>query len=153
MDLDLDVVRNKVATIERCIRRIDEEYQSQPENLKNYTKQDAIILNVQRACEAAIDLAMHLCSKNKLGIPQDSRGGFELLAENLIITNELAKTLKGMVGFRNVAVHDYKSLNLAILQVIIEKHLDELLEFGEVLLKSQLDKPVITFPASINHWQ
>ena len=46
-----DVVFNKVAIIERCIRRIQEEYQGNFLNLENYTKQDSIILNIQRSCD------------------------------------------------------------------------------------------------------
>lgn len=137
MGLDLDVVRNKIGIIERCIGRIDEEYEGNPEHLRNHTRQDAIILNLQRACEATIDLAMHICAKKKLGVPQDSATTFEFLSENEIISRQLARTLKGMVGFRNVAVHDYQSLNLNILQSIIENHLDELVEFGSVILKSE----------------
>jgi len=139
MGIDLDVVRNKLATIERCIGRIDEEYKGSPATLKNYTKQDAIVLNLQRACEAAIDIAMHCCAKNKLGVPQESRNAFEFLSEKGIIPASLSQTLKGMVGFRNIAVHDYKSINLDILQAIIEKHLDELVEFGRLILKAELD--------------
>ncbi|MDV2887450.1 hypothetical protein RYX45_19920, partial [Alkalihalophilus pseudofirmus] len=48
---------NKINIIERCIRRIHEEYENNPEHLKNFTKQDSIVLNLQRACEASIDLA------------------------------------------------------------------------------------------------
>lgn len=43
-----DVIINKITVIERCIKRINEEYANDPENLKNYTKQDSIILNIQR---------------------------------------------------------------------------------------------------------
>jgi len=138
MALDLNVVRNKIGIIERCIERVDEEYQSKPENLRNYTKQDAIILNIQRACEAAIDLSMHLCAKMKLGIPQDSASSFGFLASNGNIPVELAKTLKGMVGFRNVAIHDYQSLNFDIFQNVVENNLNDLLEFGELILKLAL---------------
>ena len=53
-----DVILNKTTTIERCIKRIHEVYEGNPENLTDYTKQDSIILNIQRACEASIDLAM-----------------------------------------------------------------------------------------------
>jgi len=54
-----DVIVNKAASIERCLRRIQEEYARDVQNLvANQTKQDAIILNLQRACETAIDLAM-----------------------------------------------------------------------------------------------
>jgi len=38
-----DIIFNKIATIERCISRIRDEYQDDPENLNKYTKQDAII--------------------------------------------------------------------------------------------------------------
>jgi len=55
-----DVIYNKCAIIERCLARIREEYAGNPENLQNYTKQDSIILNIQRACEACIDLAKNL---------------------------------------------------------------------------------------------
>ena len=54
---------NKTSVIERCIKRIEEVYENNPEHLKNYTKQDSIILNIQRASEAAIDLAMYIVSE------------------------------------------------------------------------------------------
>jgi len=52
-----DVVLNKIATIERCVNRVKEVYDGNSENLQDITKQDSIILNIQRACEASIDLA------------------------------------------------------------------------------------------------
>lgn len=79
-------------------------------NLQNQTKQDSIILNLQRACEAAIDLAMHIVSENNLGIPQNSRDAFELLLQNHMISHDLAVKLKAMVGFRNIAIHDYQAV-------------------------------------------
>lgn len=55
-----DVILNKISVIERCINRINEEYDNNPENLRNYTKQDSIILNIERACRASIDLAIYM---------------------------------------------------------------------------------------------
>ena len=44
-----DVILNKAASIERCLRRIEEEYAGAEQNLiENQTKQDAIVLNLQR---------------------------------------------------------------------------------------------------------
>ena len=140
MALDLDVIRNKKATIERCINRMDEEFEGKFENLANYTKQDAIILNLQRACEATIDLAMHVCAKTKLGIPQKSSDAFLFLKEKGIISKELYSTLSGMVGFRNIAVHDYQALNIDILYAILEKHLDELIDFSNIILEIALSQ-------------
>ena len=124
---------NKAAMIERCVARVREEYDGDAANLlANQTKQDAIILNIQRACEAAIDLAMHRVRVHRLGIPQDSRDAFELLARAGQLDRGLAETMKRMVGFRNIAVHDYQALSLVIVQAIIERHLDDFREFATI---------------------
>ncbi|MFZ7101389.1 MAG: hypothetical protein ACOWWO_01855 [Peptococcaceae bacterium] len=52
--MDKDIIINKSRIIERCMARIFEEYDNNSENLQNYTKQDAIILNIQRSCEACL---------------------------------------------------------------------------------------------------
>lgn len=123
-----DVILNKIDTIERCINRIREVYDNNPENLNDYTKQDSIVLNIQRACEASIDLAMHVISEKRLGVPQSSRDGFDVLNKNNLIDDKLNKNLKAMVGFRNIAVHDYKKIEIKIVQMIIEKHLEDFKE-------------------------
>jgi len=133
--MDKDIIFNKVQVIERCISRINEEYADNPANLLNYTKQDSIILNIQRACEASIDLAMHVVSEKKLGVPQTSREVFDLLSKNSLISEDLAKKLKAMVGFRNIAVHDYQKLNLEIVEKIIKGHLDDLKIFAEIIMR------------------
>jgi len=129
-----DVILNKVAIIERCIKRVNDEYEGNPENLINFTKQDSIILNIQRVAEASIDLAMHIIAEKSLGIPQNSRDAFELLYDNGYITKDLNSRLKAMVGFRNVAVHDYQAINLGIVQKVIEIHLNDSKEFAACLL-------------------
>ncbi|MDX5476774.1 MAG: DUF86 domain-containing protein [Bacillaceae bacterium] len=132
---DRDVILNKIAIIERCIKRIEDVYENNPANLQDFTKQDSIILNIQRACEASIDIAMYVAATSKLGIPQTSREAFELLQTNGKISLQVAQNLKGMVGFRNIAVHDYQKLNTSILQKIVEKHLNDFVIFKQEILK------------------
>ena len=125
-----DVVLNKAAIIERCLTRVHEEYSGDDRVLRqNITKQDSIILNLQRACEAAIDLAMHLVAARRLGVPQESREGFDLLVAGAGLDAGLGERLAGMVGFRNIAVHDYRSLDLAIVSSIIRDRLGDLSAF------------------------
>ena len=40
-----------------------------------------------------------------------------------------------MVGFRNVAVHDYQALDLDILEAILDKHIDDFKDFSKIVLK------------------
>jgi uncharacterized protein YutE (UPF0331/DUF86 family) len=126
-----DVTLNKAAIIERCVARVREEHAGDDANLyDDITRQDSIILNIQRACEAAIDLAMHIVKKERLGVPQESRDAFALILDAKQIDDDLAKKLMKMVGFRNIAVHDYRRMNLDIVKNIVTKELDALLEFS-----------------------
>lgn len=119
-----DLIINKSTQIRRCLERIRTEYAEDQQNLlANQTKQDSIILNLQRAIEVSVDLGMHLVRKHHLGIPQSSREAFELLSKAGLISAETLDRMKKMVGFRNIAVHDYKRLDLTIVQAVIENHL------------------------------
>ena len=131
-----DVIMNKAASIERCLHRIEEEYAGNDQNLvENQTKQDAIILNLQRACETAIDLAMYVVSQRKLGVPQDSRDAFSLLQTGGILPSDLAQRMQRMVGFRNVAIHEYTRLNLDVVRTIITKQSDDFRTFSSMIVK------------------
>jgi uncharacterized protein YutE (UPF0331/DUF86 family) len=134
-----DVLLNKAATIERCVARAREEYASDPATFAtNFTRQDAAILNIQRACEAALDMGHHIIRRDGLGMPQSSRDVFVLLASAHWLEPEVADHMKRMVGFRNIAVHDYQTLQLPITVNIIQSHLDDFLTYGrQMLLKDR----------------
>ena len=131
-----DVLINKSATVERCVARAREEYAYDAANFAtDFTRQDAAILNVQRACEAVLDMGQHIVRREGLGVPQSARDVFELMARAGWIDAALAEALKRMVAFRNIAVHDYQSLILPILVNVITGHLDEFLAFTRAVLQ------------------
>lgn len=128
------VILNKYETIERCIKRINEEYQDNPDNLEDYRKEDMIVLNLQRACEATTDLAMYVVSTRKLGLPQTKKDAFQILEKNKIINKKMSLNLQNMIGFRSIAIHAYKELNHDILIDVIENHLSDLVDFARLIL-------------------
>jgi uncharacterized protein YutE (UPF0331/DUF86 family) len=132
-----DIVLSKLQTIERCLRRIREEYVGyEKEFEENYTKQDSVILNLERASQAAIDIAAHIVKSSKLGLPQSSRELFVLLQEANIIDEDISKRMQHMVGFRNIAVHDYRNLSIDIVVSIVEKHLQDFENFSGQIIKN-----------------
>lgn len=133
--IEKDIFYNKISIIERCLMRIKEVYDDNPDSLNDYIKQDSIILNIQRAVEACIDIAMYIVSAKKLGIPQNSRDAFEVLKHHDMIDDDMLIKLKSMIGFRNIAVHNYQKLNLDVLQKVIENHLGDFEEFIYVINK------------------
>lgn len=128
------VIINKFDSIERCIKRIKEEYENNPKNLEDYRRMDAIVLNLQRACEVTTDIAMYVISTRRLGTPQTKKEAFELLEQNKLISKQICDNMKKMVGFRNIAIHDYKQIDEDILRDVIENHLNDLTEFAREIL-------------------
>jgi uncharacterized protein YutE (UPF0331/DUF86 family) len=131
-----DVLLNKAQIIERCVARAREEYAADTAHFAtNHTRQDAAVLNIQRACEAALDVAQHIIATQNLGLPQSARDSFAMLQRAKIISEPLSVSLQAMVGFRNIAVHDYQTLDPAIIASVITIKLKDLLEFSAALLK------------------
>jgi len=132
-----EIVLNKKVSIERCIRQIRSYYTTDSgiPFESDYQKQDAIAMNLQRACELCIDIANHLIKTKKLGLPKDSRESFTLLQHAGLIAEPMATNLQAMVGFRNILVHDYANLDLNIIVDVIEHHLQELLDFANFALQ------------------
>lgn len=131
-----DVVINKAAIIERCVVRAREELAASADFRLDFTRQDAAILNVERACDAAIDIANRLIRTRALGAPSSSRDSFVLVEQAGLISADLSARLRRMVGFRNIAIHQYEKLEIAIVEVVIRDRLDDLLEFSAIALRS-----------------
>ena len=127
-----DIVWNKAAIIERCIRRMHEEYRTDPD-LEDYTHVDALTLNIERACQAAIDLAMHVVAKHRLGVPQSSGDAFIFLEKAGMISTHLRQSLVAMSGFRNIAIHQYQILDSSVLHYIVDKGYQDLIAFGSAM--------------------
>ncbi len=135
-----DVVLNKIQSIEKCLKRIREEYVGFEDSFdENYTKQDSVILNLERASQASIDIATHIVKIRNLGLPNASRELFSMLLDAGIISENICKQMQGMVGFRNIAVHDYQNLNIEIVVAIVEKHLGDFEEFMKDVFERYLD--------------
>ncbi|WP_321391957.1 DUF86 domain-containing protein [uncultured Desulfuromusa sp.] len=127
-----NVSLNKAAIIERCIRRMREEYEAD-KSLANYTHLDALILNIERACQAAIDLAMHVVSVEHLGMPQSSAESFFLLQQVGKLDGELAARLSGMTGFRNIAIHQYQDIEPDVIHYIMQEGWRDLIDLCAAL--------------------
>jgi len=130
-----DVLLNKADTIEKYLLRIEEIYSGNPANLRSdQNKQDAIILNLERACQASIDMAMRVVKLKRLGLPKESRDAFDLLKTAGLIDDQLCSKMHGLVGFRNTAIHNYKKLDLNIVEAIINQRVGDFRKLSQTLI-------------------
>jgi uncharacterized protein YutE (UPF0331/DUF86 family) len=132
---DKDIILAKVANIQRCLKRINEITGGEPESLLDINKQDIFVLNLERVIEATIDIAAHIVASEGLGLASTIRENFEILYESGIIDRELMNKMQKMVGFRNVAVYEYTSLNIETLKSILKNNLGDIEEFYTLILK------------------
>ena len=128
-----DVILNKSESIKRCLTRIEEDYDEEFEN--SFTKQDAVLLNIQRLIQQTIDLGAYIIKKHKFTIPKSSKEIFEILEKEEIIDKNLSENLQRMVGFRNLAVHEYTKLRLDVIEYIIKNRIFDALEFQKRIIE------------------
>lgn len=129
-----DVLIAKQQSLERCLARVRRAW-TRPATLpfeRDYDRQDIIALNLQRACEQAIDMANHVVAARKLGWPRTSGESFELLERAGLVTAAMARTMQAMVGLRNVVVHEYQDLD--IVTSVVREHLGDLSDFARTVV-------------------
>lgn len=91
---DKDIIYAKIGIMQRCLHRIQTVTKLDPESLEEIDVQDVFVLNLERAAQAAIDLAAHVVASEGLGIPQDLKEHFELLSEARILPKDSAAQMK-----------------------------------------------------------
>ena len=131
---DAEVAQRKLASIDRCLERIEDVRGEGGAHMRPVDREDILAVNLQRAAQAAIDLAQHIAASEGFGVSDTLAGAFTRLESHGVISHELAERLRRMAGFRNIAVHDYEQLDPAILEAIATHHLDDLRDFAAAVL-------------------
>lgn len=129
---DPDLVRKKLALIETCIR--DLRTLARPERIRSDVREERFVeYTLQIATQAALDVASHIVSDERLGEPSTNRELFQRLARAGVVDDPLAQRLEKMAGFRNVLVHGYQDVDLKIVEDVVENRLGDLLAFVDAV--------------------
>lgn len=94
------------------------------ELLCNYDLQDILSVNLQRAVQLSVDIALHMLSDLSRTLPDTMEEAFIALCEHGVISEPTANALRSSVGLRNVAVHDYVSVNWQIVKDVVAGHVE-----------------------------
>ena len=129
---DRTLVEKKLATIVSAVsdlRRL-----ARVDQLRHDVREERFVEHtLQLAMQAALDVASHIVSDESLGEPQTNRHLFDLLARAGRLDDDLATQLSRMAGFRNILVHGYDDVDLAVVEDIVRHRLDDLLQFVAVV--------------------
>lgn len=129
---DVELLEKKLAFIETCVRELRE--LSQPERIETDIREERFVAHtLQIAIQAALDIASHIVSDERLGEPRTNRELFDLLQRHQWLSPALTDTMGKMAGFRNIVVHGYQSVDPAIMRDIVENRLDDLIAFNTAI--------------------
>ena len=134
--IDPDVLIEKTNSVQNCLKRIHDTVKGDVNRVEGLDVQDIIVLNLQRAIQLVLDMASYIVSVKRLGTPKSLKDLFVILEQNKIIHHEISSKMQKMVGFRNIAVHDYQAIDPNILKSILSRHLKDFEEFYTILIKT-----------------
>ncbi len=132
-----DVILAKISTIKNCLKRIKDTTKLAPESIENdFDKQDIFVLNLQRAIQATFDITNSMIKEYNLELPINYKSGFEILAKHKFIDDKTKENMIKMAGFRNIAVHNYETINVEILKSILKNNLQDFENFYTQILNN-----------------
>jgi len=136
--MDQLILAEKLESLRRCIRRVDEKRPSRIERLtEDADIQDILVLNLTRAVQLCVDIGSHIISESDEATPQTMGDVFEVLQKLNMITDQTCQQMKKAVGFRNVAIHNYATINWEIVYAISETSLVDFRAFAKEISESK----------------
>ncbi|HKT32071.1 MAG TPA: DUF86 domain-containing protein [Gammaproteobacteria bacterium] len=132
--MDKLILQEKLEALRNCIRRIEARRTTTIDELRDDAdRQDIIALNLTRAVQLCVDIATFLIADSNEPAPQTMGQAFESLTHLGIVTDSLAARMKAAVGFRNIAVHNYRAIDWAIVFAITHQGLDDFKNFARAV--------------------
>lgn len=129
---DTDLLKKKLASIESCLSELTR--LARPDAIESDVRERRFVEHtLQIAIQAALDVASHIVSDRRLGEPRTNRELFDLLRQDGWIGDDLTGVLRNMAGFRNVLVHGYDDVDLAVVHDVLERHLGDLTAFVDAV--------------------
>lgn len=132
MPVDREGLKVKLRQLEEYVNDV-KKLRSRPER-EFVERSDTEVLaerHIEKACQAALDIANHIVAESGLGAPSMYRDLGYILAKERIITTDMAKKMEEIAKFRNRLVHEYARLDPNLIYQIVQTHIDDLVLFAK----------------------
>lgn len=140
--MDRLIVERKLDSLRRCLVRIAGKCPPTVAQLEaDLDLQDVLVLNLSRAVQLCVDMAVHMLSEVPLPPPGTMGEAFDRLAQAHLLEADLALRMKKAVGFRNIAVHAYDAINWNIVFAIATRHLGDFDDFARAVVSQMETQP------------
>jgi uncharacterized protein YutE (UPF0331/DUF86 family) len=128
--MDKQIILNKLTSLKRCIERVEAKIPESSKTLQSdYDLQDIVSLNLQRAVQICVDIAAHINADLDTRPPASMTDSFDNLNKENIVSDEICIRMKKSIGYRNIAVHEYSTINWDIVFSIATLNLNDFRKF------------------------
>lgn len=133
--MDRAVIEDRIKKVYNCVQRL-ERYRklSLEQYIENRDAQDIVERNFQVAIQACMDMANYIVARKRLPVPENEGNVFTILGEHGVISRELATRIRGMVGFRNVLVHDYLKIDAPTVHYLLTHNLEHFYAYCNAIM-------------------
>jgi len=102
---------------------------------KEWKTQRIVERTLQILIEVCLDIANHIISDKGMRVPTGYADTFKVLSENRLIGKKLFETLEKMATFRNVVVHQYETIDPAIVVSILHRNLGDFEKYKRAVIR------------------
>lgn len=133
--MDKPLILRKVAELDTCLEQIREfSGLSVEAYLGDWKTQRIVERTLQIMIELCSDIAGHLIAAAGMRTPTGYADTFMVLAENQVIPPDLGAQMERMAKFRNIVVHQYATVDGAIVILILHNHLPDFVSYKRAVL-------------------
>lgn len=128
--VDRALVRRHLLALDAALVTLERLRGAAPADLRlDLEKLWAIERGLQLCCQNVIDIATHLAAASGVDVP-DYTTAIDRLAALEILPHEFASRFRGIAGLRNVLVHGYLEVDLALVRSLLDSRLDDFRELA-----------------------
>lgn len=134
--VDKLLVGRKLAQIDTYLKQVGDYSKISLNQYKiNWKTQRIVERTLHILIEACVDIANHIISDQEMRLPTGYADTFKVLMEKKVIGKDLCGTLEKMARFRNVVVHQYETIDPAIVVSILHRNLRDFEKYKRAIIK------------------
>ena len=128
--IDKDIIMSKLSKLQQYLNYLRELQKSSFEDfVSDFKITGAVERYLQVSIECMIDIGNEIISSLQLRRPERYRDIPYILARSGVIPERFADTMASMIGFRNLLVDDYATINLKLVYEFLQTKLTDFEEF------------------------
>jgi uncharacterized protein YutE (UPF0331/DUF86 family) len=129
--IDTAVVRRHLLALDEALQILRSHQGRSVDELASDPEERWIVeRGLQLCAQNALDVATHIAASTGRDVP-DYVTAIDRLAEMGVLPREFAARFRGVAGFRNVVVHGYLDIDVALLHRLLNHHLEDFSTFAQ----------------------